>query len=183
MAARTTPTCAKCAEYETWRNEVLPFKEPFQTRAVLAANSSGLLFNYSFGPANYNMRWVDEYVFPMCLSAVIEPIWFETTTHEDLRKATLLTANEMIKEGRGDEFTSEDRSIIMKAFVKEIPEEEAARRACRVLPADEAVLGRHGQAGQEADERRRGQEERQVRQDRGEARQEGRRQAVAALGQ
>jgi hypothetical protein len=39
--------CEKCTcvEYETWRNEVLPFKAPFQTRAVLAANSSGLLFN------------------------------------------------------------------------------------------------------------------------------------------
>jgi hypothetical protein len=65
------------------------------------------------------MRYVGEYVFPTCLSAVIEPIWFESMTNEEMLKATLLTATEMIKESRSDEFTSEDRSIIMKAYVKE----------------------------------------------------------------
>lgn len=73
---------------------------PFQVRAVLEMEDSG--------PLGDNC---DE-IFPTCLSANAD--WW--TDYRNVEGYALETAVEMLKEGRGDTFTAEDRSIIMKSF-------------------------------------------------------------------
>lgn len=76
---------------------------PFQVRAVLEMSDSG--------PLGDNCSET----FPTCLSADAD--WW--TDYRNVEGYALKTATAMLKEGRGGSFTTEDRSIIMKAFAAE----------------------------------------------------------------
>ena len=92
--------CDKCfwAEYKKATKEA-----PFQVRVVLKA--------YDRGPLHGDLL---RRTYPQCLRAAKD--WFEDY---DIETETLLVAVEMIKEGRGKTFTSEDRAIIMRAYAIE----------------------------------------------------------------
>ena len=105
-------------------------KAPFQTRLVLTMEDTGPLSD----------NW--HHVFPTCDTNPDYSINSYPIEYQTVRMAV-----EMLKEGQGDTFTSDDRSIIMKAFAKLKKEGDSKELLDEFFPLMKPYLGKGKKEG------------------------------------